>query len=51
MEFVELVRQMREAQRQYFKTRHTDALNRSKDLERRVDMWIKEQQNNQGNLL
>jgi hypothetical protein len=36
-EFIELVRQMRTAQKEYFKTRTKDALNRSKELERKVD--------------
>lgn len=36
-EFIELVREMRAAQKEYFKTRSKDALNSSKELERKVD--------------
>jgi hypothetical protein len=37
MEFIELVREMRAAQKEYFKKRSKDVLNRSKELERKVD--------------
>ena len=36
-EFKNLVRQMREAQKKYFRTRDPAVLSRSKELERRVD--------------
>ena len=36
-EFVEKVAAMREAQRQYFKTKSPDWLNKAKSLEREVD--------------
>ena len=36
-QFRELVREMRAAQREYFKTRSHFALQRSKELERQVD--------------
>ena len=36
-EFIELVREMRNAQKEYFKTRSKDVLNRSKELGRKVD--------------
>ena len=39
-EFFYLVKDMREAQREYFRTRSKDVLTRSKDLERRVDYEI-----------
>jgi hypothetical protein len=37
LELARLVAEMRAAQREYFRTRSTDALARSKSLERRVD--------------
>lgn len=40
-EFVKLVAQMREAQRNYFKTRNSAWLEKSKMLERQVDNQIK----------
>jgi hypothetical protein len=40
-EFIALVRQMREAQRSYFKTRSAEWLSESKRLERKVDEAIK----------
>lgn len=40
-EFIALVRSMRQAQRNYFKTRSSEALNRSKDLERKVDAALR----------
>jgi hypothetical protein len=39
-EFIALVSEMRAAQRAYFRTRSKDALNRSKELERKVDAEI-----------
>ena len=36
-EFIELVRRMREAQREYFRSRSSEALTESKRLERQVD--------------
>ena len=36
-EFMQLVREMRKAQKEYFRTRSKDLLNRSKQLERMVD--------------
>ena len=41
-EFIELVRQMREAQKEYFHTRDRQVLQRSKALEKRVDALIAE---------
>lgn len=41
-EFIELVRQMREAQKEYFRTRDRQVLQRSKALEKRVDALIAE---------
>lgn len=41
MVFVAMVGAMRSAQREYFKTRSKSALQRSKDLERRVDRAVK----------
>lgn len=49
--FIETVRQMREAQREYFSTKKTDWLIRSKALERAVDRMIKEHDSKQGSLL
>lgn len=40
-EFINLVRDMRKAQKEYFKTRDYLVLNRSKILERQVDAAIK----------
>lgn len=37
-----LVKEMREAQRMYFKTRNTDWLQKSKKLEREVDQLIED---------
>jgi len=39
-DFIELVRQMRQAQRAYFRDRSPAALARSKELERAVDRAI-----------
>ena len=41
-EFVALISKMREAQRQYFRTRSGHDLNVSKDLEKKVDDEIKQ---------
>lgn len=38
--FVEIVRQMRHAQKLYFKTRSSEAIDDAKKLERAVDHWI-----------
>lgn len=40
-EFMQLVREMRKAQKEYFKTRDKDVLAKSKQLEKRVDDEIK----------
>lgn len=39
-EFIDLVRRMRKAQKNYFATRDTAVLRESKDLERRVDLML-----------
>lgn len=39
-DFFDLVSEMRSTQKEYFKTRDKDVLNKSKDLERRVDNEI-----------
>jgi hypothetical protein len=49
-EFIELVREMRNAQKEYFKTRSKDALNRSKELERKVDNYLQSINNTQQTL-
>lgn len=49
-EFINLVEEMRSAQKEYFRTRSTTSLNRSKQLEREVDTKIKELSNKQTNL-
>ena len=41
-DFVKLVKEMREMQKRYFKTRSMDALSESKRLEREVDKYIEE---------
>lgn len=38
--FIDLVRRMRKAQKNYFATRDKTVLRESKDLERRVDMML-----------
>lgn len=38
--FFDLVSEMRKAQKEYFKTRSSESLTRSKDLERQVDKEI-----------
>lgn len=50
-EFTTLVMEMRTAQRQYFKTRSTDWLHRSKELEREVDAAIEKKFKGQGSLV
>jgi hypothetical protein len=45
-QFIELVREMRYAQQQYFKDRTQSALTRAKDLERKVDKHLAAQQTN-----
>lgn len=40
-EFIELVKMMRDAQKEYFKTRDRDVLVKSKALEARVDEIVK----------
>ena len=39
-DFMELVKEMRSAQKEYFRTRDANVLNRSKDLEKKVDRAI-----------
>lgn len=46
-EFIELVREMRNAQKEYFKTRSKDVLNLSKELERKVDAELQSINNTQ----
>lgn len=41
LRFFNLVKQMREAQKEYFKTRSMQALDNSRKLEREVDKYIK----------
>lgn len=41
-EFAILVKEMRDCQKKYFRSRLRDALNQSKELEREVDQAIKE---------
>lgn len=36
-DFADLVKEMRDAQKEYFKTRSSDSLRRSKDYEKKVD--------------
>ena len=49
-EFVKLVSDMREAQRNYFKTRDRSCLDKSKALERQVDNKISAMNNPQQDL-
>ena len=42
MEFAQLTKDMRSAQKHYFRTRSNDALETSKALERRVDRAVEE---------
>ena len=46
-EFEKLVYEMRSAQKEYFRTRSKDVLQQSKQLEKRVDEYLKEKENNQ----
>lgn len=46
-EFIELVREMRKTQREYFRTRDKNVLSRSKELERKVDAYLAQQVINQ----
>ena len=50
-DFVELVLQMRQAQKDYFRDRSQQALSYSKELERRVDKAASDILNRQGKLL
>ena len=43
--FRDLVRRMRDAQKEYFKTRDKDVLRKSKDLERQVDLELQSDNN------
>ena len=43
-EFMQLVREMRKAQKEYFKTRDRNVLAKSKQLEKRVDDKIKKEE-------
>lgn len=43
-QFFDLTASMRKAQKEYFKTRSRDALNRSKALEKRIDDEIESKQ-------
>ena len=46
-EFIELVREMRNAQKEYFKTRYKSVLLKSKELKRKVDSFWAQQVINQ----
>lgn len=46
-EFIELVNEMRNAQKEYFKTRDKNVLSKSKELERKVDSFLAQQVINQ----
>lgn len=46
-EFIELVREMRNAQKEYFKTRDKNVLLKSKELERKVDTFVSQKVANQ----
>lgn len=41
-DFMTLVREMRETQKEYFRTRDANVLNKARDLEAKVDKAIKE---------
>ena len=43
--FEQCVKEMREAQRLYFKTRDKAVLEKAKELERKVDYWLEKKQN------
>jgi len=49
-EFIELVREMRFNQRQYFKHRTQGFLDKSKSLEKQVDQYLSESANTQPSL-
>lgn len=49
-EFAALVAEMRDAQREYFRTRSGEVLERSKKLEKQVDHALKDINNNQPRL-
>lgn len=44
-EFADLVQEMRDAQKTYFRTRSNDALEKSKYLETKVDRLLEERRN------
>lgn len=44
-EFADLVQEMRDAQKTYFRTRSNDALEKSKYLEKKVDKLLEERRN------
>lgn len=46
IQLTELVRQMRSAQKKYFRTRTKEALNESMRLERSVDLFLDKSNNN-----
>lgn len=46
-EFIELVREMRNAQKEYFKTRDKNVLLKSKELECKVDSFLTQRVINQ----
>ena len=50
LEFYNLVKEMRQAQKEYFRTRSKDILNRSKELERKVDAELQSINDNQTSL-
>lgn len=45
IEFLKTVKDMRDAQKEYFKTRSFSALEKSRHLEKRVDQMIKDNEN------
>ena len=49
-EFVKLVYEMRKAQKEYFRTRSKEVLQQSKQLEKRVDEYLRDKENNQQTL-
>lgn len=49
-EFEKLVYEMRSAQKEYFRTRSKEVLQQSKQLERRVDEYLKDKKNDQQTL-
>lgn len=46
-EFEKLVYEMRSAQKEYFRTRSKDVLQQSKQLEKRVDEYLRDRKANQ----